>query len=512
MGHGGSRPGLTPLAWLPEPLRGPVEAAWRATLAGEEARLPPSPPPWCDVLPACLETLRPWVDGRPAGSSGHDGVVRALDRQVHRAWAFLARDPAHPDRSELALLLAAWSADEPGSADRALDALCADRELALTFLSLREGVRAGGAAAVARSEVLRRYGVVAERRARAHEVTVLRAALGRLEVELQRRRRAADRIGRALGPGASLVASGADWTAGYWADGDWDGLERLAESAGQDRGLRELAALLGVVADELGPPEERIQAPSSPAVQSAGHEGAEETAGVERSAAVGRALASELGLLAHPELEPLFWARVASRELLTWRLAGNEALPPARSVASVTAGAQGRRGGPLVVCLDTSGSMAGEGERLAKALVVALARLTRERGRPSRVLAFGGPGELVSLELAAADASLPGLLGLLAGGFHGGTEVGGAVVEALRACREELGGGDVVLVTDGLFVSPEGLGQDLADAKARGTALHLVLVGAGAEPRDDRGASLGASWRLRLDGHGLATLARRLAG
>ena len=108
------------------------------------------------------------------------------------------------------------------------------------------------------------------------------------------------------------------------------------------------------------------------------------------------------------------------------------------------------RGGALIVCLDTSHSMAGGRERLAKAVVLEVVRAAHSHGRPCLLFAFSGSSDLAQLRLtpprrrrrratksARAGAgftdrrSLTRLLDFLACSFGGGTDVAGPLRRAL---------------------------------------------------------------------------------
>ena len=66
--------------------------------------------------------------------------------------------------------------------------------------------------------------------------------------------------------------------------------------------------------------------------------------------------------------------------------------------------------GPIIVCLDTSGSMYGGREVVAKALVLECMRGARTQSRKCYVYAFSGPGQVRALEIRGVQrvTSRPG--------------------------------------------------------------------------------------------------------
>jgi uncharacterized protein with von Willebrand factor type A (vWA) domain len=102
--------------------------------------------------------------------------------------------------------------------------------------------------------------------------------------------------------------------------------------------------------------------------------GLDDVVGVEPGGDVGRLLPAELAKLAVPELELDTLRRVAERQALCRE---HHAVEPVGK-------------GPIVVCLDESGSMEGEKIHTAKALVLALAWIARQQRRWCALVAYSG--------------------------------------------------------------------------------------------------------------------------
>lgn len=205
--------------------------------------------------------------------------------------------------------------------------------------------------------------------------------------------------------------------------------------------------------------------------------------GVKRSAQLARLLASEAAQLHHPVLRRLWRARFAESQLLTYE---DEAVltqwVPAPDVRPSLAAAPqteplGR--GPLIVCLDTSGSMRGGPEAVARAGVLQALRSAWAAQRPCRLLAFGGAGEVVEHELVATAGGLDALLEVMGLAFDGGTDVQTPLERAVSQVAEQGWAlADVLILSDGEFgVTPATLAA-LRAAKAQlGLRVHGVLIG-----------------------------------
>ena len=193
-------------------------------------------------------------------------------------------------------------------------------------------------------------------------------------------------------------------------------------------------------------------------------------------------------LLVDEDAQLLFRAKYASRTLVEAAPAGLD--DTARSVFAKRRAIlpRGRRG-PLVVCVDTSYSMAGGREAVAKAVALAVCRVAAAQKRSGLVLAFGAADELAEVAcpgVGATAADVDRLLDFLERGFGGGTDVVGPLRRAVAAIERgegdsELADADILLVTDGELLDPP------ADAKtldaldrlrsSRGLRVHGLLVG-----------------------------------
>ncbi len=209
-----------------------------------------------------------------------------------------------------------------------------------------------------------------------------------------------------------------------------------------------------------------------------------ETRGVERSGVLERMLPVEAALLGHPTLRLLWHARRAERALMTYRVEGvltEKVQEEQEAQAQQLRDRTPHQRGPIIVCLDTSGSMHGLPELVAKALTLEAMRVAHQERRACYLYAFSGPGQVVEWELDLSPGGLGGLMRFLAGSFHGGTDVEEPLRRALA--RVELDGwerADLLLVSDGEFPTPPGIPEAVVQAREDSQArVHGVLVGGG---------------------------------
>lgn len=207
-----------------------------------------------------------------------------------------------------------------------------------------------------------------------------------------------------------------------------------------------------------------------------------EIRGIERSGEVARMLGSESALLTRPTLRRLFVLRMVERTLVTYHAEG----VLTRRIQTEDGASEGletiekrANRGPIIVVLDTSGSMAGAVGDVAAALVLQIACLAHLEGRPVSVLAFSGPGDLIELDLSLEARGIAALLGFLSVRFGGGTVIDAALGRAMEMVgMERLSYADLVIVTDGqMYVDRSTLAR-LREVKGRrDVRVHAIITG-----------------------------------
>lgn len=133
--------------------------------------------------------------------------------------------------------------------------------------------------------------------------------------------------------------------------------------------------------------------------------------------------------------------------------------------------------GPYIICVDTSGSMQGERERISKAAILAIAQLTEKTHRKCYVINFSD--EAVALAIENLGRDFPKLAEFLNQRFEGGTDIGPALREASHIINgNDYHESDIVLVSD--FEMPP-IGKEIMEKvrqmKARQTSFFGLVFG-----------------------------------
>ena len=271
---------------------------------------------------------------------------------------------------------------------------------------------------------------------------------------------------------------------------EWQEAQRISETL---KTLPELAALIR----QLGRAERAAQPQALPprpadgapalgvkAVETLLPDAPGELLGIRHGDRIERMLGSEAAMLRHPLLKKLWRARRAEGRLLSYDsqallvdLRPDPGTPPRSALSPPQPEALER--GPIILCLDTSGSMRGGPETLAKAVALQALRTAHAEQRGCLLIAFGGPGEIVERELAKGRDGLAALLDLMGQGFDGGTDVQSPIERAIERVHEQRwASADLLIVSDGEFGCTPAMLARLDDAQNRlGLRVQAVLVG-----------------------------------
>ncbi len=209
-----------------------------------------------------------------------------------------------------------------------------------------------------------------------------------------------------------------------------------------------------------------------------------ETKGITRSDSISRMLPQEALLLTNPVLKKLWHAKRAEHALLSYSVEGTEILETEELIEQVSMGEkQGDKTnkcrGPMVICLDTSGSMIGLPENIAKATVLECLKVANKEKRRCYVYLFGNKGEVSELDLTLGASGFNELLNFLTMSFGGGTDAEGPLNKALKKCdSEEWYKADILLVSDGEFPVSSGLSRKISNRREKqGLQVHGIQIG-----------------------------------
>lgn len=173
-----------------------------------------------------------------------------------------------------------------------------------------------------------------------------------------------------------------------------------------------------------------------------------EVLGIYKSDDLARILSSELTNFESEELEYLFYSKFLEKSLLTYEIVSKEHKYNSKEKKEYI---NLENKGPVVACLDTSGSMNGLPILKAKALLLSISKILEKENRSLYIIIFGDKGETKELSISN-DSEINQILPFLNSGFNGGTDFETPLEKAIDIINnlKDYNKADILMITDGL--------------------------------------------------------------
>lgn len=257
-------------------------------------------------------------------------------------------------------------------------------------------------------------------------------------------------------------------------------LERFASLLEQDESLRELASLIGK--------QERAQAAfekemrDKVVIKSEWHPEPAyrgEIDGLRYSNDIASALPCELALLKNPATKKLFQLKFAQKQLLSFDFRSEQEKSREETETEEISVAKKEPKGPVIVCVDTSGSMSGTPENIAKTVTFALAKIAIEEERKCYVISFSTGIETLDMSDFASGDALAKLVQFLRMSFNGGTDASPALHHAVQMLQKNgYRNADVLMISDFVMgTPPDDLVGTITAEKENGTDFYSLVIG-----------------------------------
>jgi uncharacterized protein with von Willebrand factor type A (vWA) domain len=290
-----------------------------------------------------------------------------------------------------------------------------------------------------------------------------------------------------------------------WDKLDWNKLTEFAESLRRDRSLRELAELLGKWRRAQEHQElVRIQHLTNRADWKPNPYGKSEIIGIHQSGDLTNMLPSEVALLSSPETEILLSVKYVEKKLLTFQYRSTDLSSSQEVQEEEVQDPQPDMAGPFILCIDTSGSMFGAPERIAKALALAILEIALRQKRQAFLISFSTGFQ--SVEMTGMEKDLGRFIDFLKMSFHGGTDIQPALEESLNVLeRHDYRDADVLIISD--FVVPRLTRKTFQRVETfrqeKQTSFHSMFITRRADPRQTPLPIFDQHWVYDLDQPGV---------
>lgn len=285
---------------------------------------------------------------------------------------------------------------------------------------------------------------------------------------------------------SQMLGRDVDITKGILKHQNWKHIERLQELLQRISEFKEIVNALGRLQESLDNEDEleSFFESISRAVEEIQEKIVdyipEEMSGIERSGSINRMLPQEALFLGHPKLKMLWHAKRYEQALLSYRVQGIEIDKTWADISEQVEVQKPRPRfdrGPILVVIDTSGSMSGTPELIAKALTLQAAKIAHAEKRPCYLYAFGGQGQRLEHDLKFTQNGIEKLLEFLGYSFGGGNDIETIEYAVKRLEQEQWKKADVMIVSDGEWSASSHIEEVVKSSTVKGTRFHGVQVG-----------------------------------
>jgi len=294
-----------------------------------------------------------------------------------------------------------------------------------------------------------------------------------------------DLVGDLLAPYYSFFGHAWNNSLESWENINWDKMAETTKKLQQDPHLQTLAELLGrwQIHDTEQTTVQMTTINSKP-IWTPNPIGKSEIIGVHHSDQLSAMLPSEVALLGSPETELVFSKKFVEKKLLTFHFYSKDLSIDHQISTREIPESDAEKRGPLIMCVDTSGSMYGEPEKIAKALAFGILDIALKEKRKAYLISFSTTFE--QIELTGMEEDFERMAEFLQMSFHGGTDLQPPLRQTLKMLeKEHFERADVLVISD--FVLPA-MDRDIFDRiqeqrQQHGTHFHSMLITRRPDPR-----------------------------
>lgn len=241
---------------------------------------------------------------------------------------------------------------------------------------------------------------------------------------------------------------GWDMSRELWQDSSFDIIQQYDALLQDEASVRELADLLGRLREaEIELEEETFERTIIRQEWITDEHSKAEIVGVHESDDLNNLLSAEASLLSDAATEDLFLRKFAEKQLMTFRYEDRQLLPSEDTFTEVNQRVKQKEKGPFIVCVDTSESMNGRPEQIAKVLCLAILKMAIRENRRAYLINFSIG--IKTLDLYDIANSVDELARFLQMSFYGGTDISLPLSEALRQLKtHDYQDADVLVISD----------------------------------------------------------------
>ena len=270
-----------------------------------------------------------------------------------------------------------------------------------------------------------------------------------------------------------VTASFSMWTSLGLNQGppDYESYVKLDKFIGKYPVLKEIVRIMGRGQEENRKEKDSVVRKYLPSMVSK-HSSVVEIDRVEHGDNIARALPSELALMADADTENVFYKRYAVKELEQLSSPSSDKPVKTDNEKSQTRLAKG----PIIVAVDTSGSMTGNPTRIATSLLQQLLRMAKKERRKCFLISFSVRAKNIDLSRAGNWRKLETFINDRYCGGTDGEQMLDQAMTALDKGAFEMA--DVLIVSDFCFSKPSPKTKErMSEHRAKGTKFYGLHIG-----------------------------------
>lgn len=277
---------------------------------------------------------------------------------------------------------------------------------------------------------------------------------------------------------------GWDLSRKLWQQTSFEVLNRYDDFLKNEQSVQELADLLGNMREAEIEIEEEIFEKTIIRQEWVSDETMRsEIVGVHESDDLSHLLSSEAGLLGDEHTELLFLKKYADKKLMTFRYEDKKLVQSEDHFTEINQRIRQKEKGPFIICIDTSESMEGRPEQIAKVVVLGILKMAMRQNRKAYLINFSTG--IQTLDLHDIANSIDDIAAFLQMSFYGGTDATLALYEALRQLQSnDYEDADLLMVSDFIMHKLEAdlLQQIRFFQQNKNTQFHCLTLGKNANP------------------------------
>lgn len=274
-----------------------------------------------------------------------------------------------------------------------------------------------------------------------------------------------------LDPGLFL-----DFSSGSLTSLPFDDIKKWLEYLKNDKGVQSLLDIMGRI--HLAKQSEKIELINqtfSEEVIIPDANSKEEIVGITLGKDIEHAIPGELALMADPDTSILFDLKYIESNLLCFDLEGTQTKNNEYEVEVETTVLEDENKGPLIICVDTSGSMQGAPETIAKAVTLLMTSKAKKNDRACYLINFSTG--ISTLDLSN-DFNMERLISFLKMSFYGGTDVAPAISHGLSLMESgSYKDADMLIISDFIMADlPKKIIKDMEELRDKGNKFNSLVV------------------------------------